>query len=62
MAILREKTNRPLQLPSRAREFAVLREVNLQETVILGALVRTFTEPLPTQLPSSDRKNAASSA
>lgn len=57
----REKTARLVQRPSRAMELAVVFDLNLQVTFIVGELARTFTVPLPLQLPASVFKNMDSS-
>ena len=52
----RDTTTMPRQLPSSDSELAVLSELNLQVTLTGDELVRTFTVPLPVQLPSSSEK------
>jgi hypothetical protein len=41
----REKTTRLVQRPSSASELAVVSDLKLQVTLIVGALMRTFTVP-----------------
>lgn len=52
----------PRQLPFRANEEAAASELNLQDMLTGDASARTFTVPVPVQLPSSEVKKSDSEA
>ncbi|EJT02192.1 hypothetical protein RCCGE510_26856 (plasmid) [Rhizobium sp. CCGE 510] len=53
---------RLVQRPLSARELAFVSDLKRHVTLRVGAFVRTFTVPLPLQLPASVFKNTDSSA